>query len=479
MKNNTKNNIQVNSPSAGENNGVLGNTMRNSDGVIDMTQGSPVRLMLSFMIPMLIGNIFQQLYNMVDSMIVGHFVGADALAAIGATGSINWMFFSLCNGLANGVGIVISQYFGAGRDNDVKTAIGNAFYIVAAAALLMGGLGYALARPVLALLGTPDNIIDMSVQYMRICCLGVIAIALYNCIASILRGLGDSRTPLYFLIVASVLNVVLDLVFVCVFHWGVAGAGVATIISQLLSGVGSLTLSIRRNAYFHLTKESFRFNRNIIFQTVRIGVPMAAQSSLIAFSCVILQSVVNSFGSSVVAAFTATSRVEQLVQQPYMSLSTAISTFTGQNIGAGKKDRVRLGASRGLIMILAFTCVMMPLIWIFSHPIIGLFVTDKEVIRLGAHALHLTSPFYFPLSIIYVYRGLLNGAGDAMFSFLNGVTECTGRIAFPKPLTMISQIGVWGIWLGTALTWLLVAIVTFLRYRSGAWKKISLQGRSA
>ena len=241
---------------------------------------------------------------------------------------------------------------------------------------------------VLALLGTPDNIIDMSVQYMRICCLGVIAIALYNCIASILRGLGDSRTPLYFLIVASVLNVVLDLVFVCVFHWGVAGAGVATIISQLLSGVGSLTLSIRRNAYFHLTKESFRFNRNIIFQTVRIGVPMAAQSSLIAFSCVILQSVVNSFGSSVVAAFTATSRVEQLVQQPYMSLSTAISTFTGQNIGAGKKDRVRLGASRGLIMILAFTCVMMPLIWIFSHPIIGLFVTDKEVIRLGAHALH-------------------------------------------------------------------------------------------
>ena len=316
-------------------------------------------------------------------------------------------------------------------------------------------------------------------QYMRICCLGVIAIALYNCIASILRGLGDSRTPLYFLIVASVLNVVLDLVFVCVFHWGVAGAGVATIISQLLSGVGSLTLSIRRNAYFHLTKESFRFNRNIIFQTVRIGVPMAAQSSLIAFSCVILQSVVNSFGSSVVAAFTATSRVEQLVQQPYMSLSTAISTFTGQNIGAGKKDRVRLGASRGLIMILVFTCVMMPLIWIFSHPIIGLFVTDKEVIRLGAHALHLTSPFYFPLSIIYVYRGLLNGAGDAMFSFLNGVTECAGRIAFPKPLTMISQIGVWGIWLGTALTWLLVAIVTFLRYRSGAWKKISLQGRSA
>lgn len=178
MKNNTKNNIQMNSPSAGKNNGVSGNTMRNSDGVIDMTQGSPVRLMLSFMIPMLIGNIFQQLYNMVDSMIVGHFVGADALAAIGATGSINWMFFSLCNGLANGVGIVISQYFGAGRDNDVKTAIGNAFYIVAAAALLMGGLGYALARPVLALLGTPDNIIDMSVQYMRICCLGVIAI---NC----------------------------------------------------------------------------------------------------------------------------------------------------------------------------------------------------------------------------------------------------------------------------------------------------------
>ncbi len=408
-------------------------------GVMDMTQGKPVQLMLAFMIPMLIGNVFQQLYSMVDSMIVGRFVGADALAAVGATGSLNWMFFSLCNGLGNGVG-------------------------------LMGGLGFVFARPVLALLKTPDDIIDMSAGYMQIMCVGVIAVALYNCISAILRGLGDSRTPLYFLIVASVLNVALDLLFVRTFHWGVAGAGVATIISQLLSGIGSLLFSLRRNPLFRLTREAFLPDRNIIWKAVRIGVPMAAQSSLIAFSCVILQSVVNSFGSTVVAAFTATSRIEQLVQQPYQSLSMSISTFTGQNIGARKEDRVQQGVWKSFAMMLVFSCAMIPVMQFGGKAIVGLFVEDDAVIALGAHALRLTSLFYLPLGVIYVFRGLLNGAGDAAFSLINGVTECAGRILFPKPLTLIPQVGVWGIWLGTAFTWTLVAAVTYIRFRTGAWR---------
>ena len=448
-------------------------------GVMDMTQGKPVQLMLAFMIPMLIGNVFQQLYSMVDSMIVGRFVGADALAAVGATGSLNWMFFSLCNGLGNGVGIVISQYFGAGEEDKVRKTIGNACYIIAASALLMGGLGFVFARPVLALLKTPDDIIDMSAGYMQIMCVGVIAVALYNCISAILRGLGDSRTPLYFLIVASILNVVLDLLFVRVFHWGVAGAGIATIISQLLSGIGSLLFSLRRNPLFRLTREAFHPDRDIIWKAVRIGVPMAAQSSLIAFSCVILQSVVNSFGSTVVAAFTATSRIEQLVQQPYQSLSMSISTFTGQNIGARKEERVQQGVWKSFVMMLVFSCAMIPVMQFGGRAIVGLFVEDDAVIALGAHALRLTSPFYLPLGVIYVFRGLLNGAGDATFSLINGVTECAGRILFPKPLTMIPSVGVWGIWLGTALTWTLVAAVTYIRFHSGAWKPDRVHRRSA
>ena len=430
-----------------------GSSSRGS-GVMDMTQGNPVQLMLAFMIPMLIGNVFQQLYSMVDSMIVGRFVGADALAAVGATGSLNWMFFSLCNGLGNGVGIVISQYFGAGEEDKVRKTIGNACYIIAASALLMGGLGFLFARPVLALLKTPDDIIGMSTGYMQIMCVGVIAVALYNCISAILRGLGDSRTPLYFLIVASVLNVALDLLFVRTFHWGVAGAGVATIISQLLSGIGSLLFSLRRNPLFRLTREAFLPDRNIIWKAVRIGVPMAAQSSLIAFSCVILQSVVNSFGSTVVAAFTATSRIEQLVQ----------------NIGARKEDRVQQGVWKSFAMMLVFSCAMIPVMQFGGKAIVGLFVEDDAVIALGAHALRLTSLFYLPLGVIYVFRGLLNGAGDAAFSLINGVTECAGRILFPKPLTLIPQVGVWGIWLGTAFTWTLVAAVTYIRFRTGAWR---------
>lgn len=261
---------------------------------------------------MVVGNVFQQLYNMVDSMIVGRVVGADALAAVGATGSLNFLFFSLCGGMANGTGVVISQHFGAGNHDHVRKAIANAAYIMLVVGTVMGGLGILLSRPVLVLLNTPANILDDAVLYMRIMCAGVLAVALYNCISAILRAVGDSKTPLYFLMVASVLNIVLDLLFVRTFHMGVAGAGIATIISQLLSGVGSLMFALKKNPFFRISRELRRADRDIIWQCTRMGVPLAFQTSLIAISCVALQSVVNTFGSVVVVAFTATSRIEQL-----------------------------------------------------------------------------------------------------------------------------------------------------------------------
>lgn len=444
-------------------------------GVMDMTRGSPVRLMLSFMVPMLIGNVFQQFYNMADSMIVGRFLGADALAAVGATGSLNWMFFSLCSGLSSGIGIVVSQCFGAERQDLVRRMIGSAWYIIAAASLLMGSLGFFLAQDVLTLLGTPENILASATHYMQIICVGTFAVALYNCVAAILRGLGDSKTPLYFLVVASGLNVAMDLLFVCVFRWGVSGAALATVIAQLLSGVGSLVFAAAKNPIFRPSRQWLRLDKDMTLRAVRIGVPMAAQSSLIAFSCVILQGVVNSFGSSVVAAFTATSRIEQLVQQPFMSLSTALSTFAGQNIGAGKQERVREGVRKGFLLMLLFALAMIPLMQLGGRWIVGLFVQEEDVIDLGQKALRLTSWFYLPLGMIYVYRGMLNGAGDAVFSLINGITECAGRILLPEPLTRIPGIDVWGVWLGTALTWALVAVVTAIRYHSGAWKRYAAQ----
>lgn len=443
--------------------------------VKDMTIGKPAGLLLSFMLPMVVGNIFQQLYNLVDSMIVGKFVGADALAAVGATGSLNFLFFSLCGGMANGIGIVISQHFGAGDDSTVKKAIANAAYIMLAVGGGMGVLGVMLSRSVLILLHTPTNILEESVLYMQIMCAGVLTVALYNCVSAILRALGDSKTPLYFLIVASIVNITLDLFFVRALGWGVAGAGAATIIAQFIAGLGSLLFAFFKNPYFKIEKAHRRPEREIVWQCVRMGVPLAFQTSLIAVSCVALQSVVNTFGSVVVAAFTATSRIEQLVQQPYNSLGMAMSTYTGQNIGAGKIDRVRQGYRKGYLIMAIFSLVMLPMAQFGGEFIMKLFVDEAEVISFGAKALRITSWFYLALGSIYVTRGMLNGAGDAVFAVANGVVEMIGRICFARPLTLIPKVGVWGVWLATAMTWLLAGAFSMFRYSQGKWKTASVK----
>lgn len=445
--------------------------------VVDMTKGNPTKLLLSFSLPMVVGNVFQQLYNMVDSMIVGKFVGADALAAVGATGSVNFLFFSLCFGMASGIGIIIAQYFGAGNEAGVKQAIANSAYITIVTSLLMGLTGFLSARPVLAMLNTPENIMADAVLYMQVMCLGVIAVGAYNCISSILRAVGDSKTPLYFLIAASFLNIGLDLLFVRGFYWGVFGAALATIISQVIAGIGCILFAFLKNPYFKLEKEHAELNWGIIWQCTRMGVPLAFQSSLIAVSCVALQSVVNTFGSAVVAAFTATGRIEQVVQQPYNSLGVAMSTYTGQNIGAGKIDRVKLGYKKGCIIMAVFSLLMLPIAQFCGQPIMRLFVDDAEVIALGTQALKITSWFYLSLGAIYVTRGLLNGTGDAVFAFMNGIVEMIGRICFARPLTMIPAIGVWGIWWVTGLTWLITGAFSIIRYFQGKWIfKVKKQG---
>ena len=439
--------------------------------VVDMTKGNILKLLVSFMLPMLFGNVFQQFYNIVDSIIVGQFVGADALAAVGATGSINFLFFSLCNGLANGTGIVVSQYFGAGKDKDARKVVGNAVYIMAASAGLMTFLGITFANPILRALHTPENIIMDSTHYMQVICAGIICISVYNCVSAILRAVGDSKTPLYFLIVSSFINIGLDLLFVRGFNMGCIGAAIATVISQLISGGGCLIFAISTNEYFKISKDEFKFDKWIIHQCTRLGVPLAFQSSLIAFSCVALQSVVNTFGSVVVAAFTATSRIEQVVNQPFNSLGMAMSTFTGQNIGAGKEDRVKTGVKYGVMIMLCSCLLFIPMAQFGGRAIMSLFVKEVEVIEFGAHALRLTSWFYIFLGFIYVCRGMLNGAGDAHFSFINGVVEMLGRICFAKPFTLIPGVGVWGVWLATAMTWFVTGLVSIFRYSQGKWKK--------
>ena len=329
------------------------------NSTVNMTHGNPTGLLLRFAIPMLIGNIFQQLYTLADSVIVGQFLGANALAAIGSTGSVTYLFFSVCNGISSGSSVVTSQYFGAGDDANTKRAIANAAYIMFTTALVMGIAAYLAAPGLLALMATPIEIRADATLYMRMSCIGVPLVAVYNYASSMLRALGDSKTPLYFLIFSCILNIVLDIFCVYNLGLGIFGAALATIIAQVVSGVGCLLYALRTNPYFKLTKEDMRPDKQVIGKSVKLGLPMALQWSLIAISTTALQAFVNTFGTAVMAAFTTTNRIEGLVHMPYGSISAALATYAGQNYGAGDMKRVKEGLKNG--MFLASPLLMMHL----------------------------------------------------------------------------------------------------------------------
>lgn len=444
----------------------------NTKKMLDMTEGTPWRLLMSFTIPMLIGNLFQQLYNMVDSIVVGQYVGANALGAVGATGSINFFFFSFSFGMSAGVGVMVAQYFGARDDDSVKRTIANAIYVICAISLLMSVVGVVFARPILEFLDTPAKILDDAVVYMQVSCAGIVAIAMYNGVSAILRALGDSKTPLLFLIVASVVNVMLDLVFVVAFNWSVFGVALATIIAQIIAAIGCIIYAYRKIDYFKIPRSYYKPDRDLIIKCIKIGVPVSLQNSLIALSCIALQKVVNGFGEVVVSAFTATGRFEQLIQQPFTSLGAAVVTYTGQNIGAGQVDRVKKGFRSASLMCLAFSILMLPVAYFGAEGIMRIFIrgTETDVIRIGMEGLRITAFFYFPLGMIYVSRSILNGAGDTSAAMLNGIVEVAGRVGFAKPLTMVPQIGTMAAWFTTGLTWLITAIISCARYFGGKWK---------
>lgn len=442
--------------------------------VKDMTVGTPYKLLLVFAVPLFIGNIFQQLYNMVDSVIVGRFVSFNALGAIGTTGSLQFFFFSLVSGLSVGIGIIVSQHFGAGNESKVKDTIGNAIWIITGCSILMAFIGFFAARPVLILLRTDAVILDDAVAYLKVTSIGIICTGLYNGVSGILRALGDSKTPLFFLIFASIINVVLDLIFVLVFGWGVVGAGIATAFSQFFSAVTCIIYAYKSNTFFRLGKNNFKFQNSIVKKSLRLGVPVALQNALIAFSLIVLQGIVNSYGAVFTTAFTVISRIETLIQQPFMSLGAAVSTYTGQNLGAGKTDRVVRGFNSACLMNTIFALVIMAVFWLFTPQIVSIFGENAKVMKPAVDGLRITSCFYVFLGLIYPTRNVLNGAGDAMFSLFTGIVECIGRVGFAYPLTLIPFMGSYGVFYATGLTWLLNGLFSLVRYKRGKWKNIHL-----
>ena len=431
---------------------------------VNMTEGSPLKLIVKFAIPMAIGNLFQQLYNLVDSMMVGKLVSANALAAVGASSSVTFLFFALCNGIGSGGGIITSQYFGKDDEKSVKLCISNTAYLMLVFPLIIGTIAFILSKPLLILLETPADILPDAIAYVRVMCVGIMFVSLYNFSSSMLRALGDSKTPLVFLIISCFLNIGLDALFICTFKMGVLGAGIATLIAQLLSGVSCLIYAFKSNPYFKLSKEDLAFDREISWKAIRLGVPLSLQFSLIAISCMALQRVVNSFGPVAVAAFTATNRAEQVIHQPYQTISAALSTFCGQNYGANKKDRVIKGYRQSLLLMVLFSLVMIPVMQFCSTGIVKLFVDEADVIEMGAKALRITSIFYVFLGLIYVVRGVLNGLGDAFFAFLNGIVEVFGRFFVPVFMTSIATIGLWGIWWSVGIVWFISGFTAWLRY---------------
>ncbi len=436
----------------------------NEKYILDMTEGAITRKLIKFAVPLLIGNLFQQVYNIVDSIVVGRHLGKEALGGVGSVGMISFLFFSLCFGLANGIGVIAAKLFGAKKEETLKSAIANSLYVILVSGIIMSLLGFFFAGPVLKIMNTPAENFDYAFTYMRITCGLTIVMAFYNGISAILRALGDSKTPLYFLIVSSVLNVVLDVLFVMELGMGVAGAAYATVVSQFVAAMGSLAFAITKNPYFKLDKSYFKINPAIIKEDVRIGVPMAFQTALISISCAILQALINGYGSNVMAAYTATGKIENIVFQPFASLGTAISTFSGQNLGAKNYDRIKKAVYRAEIMTFILSMLILLAVLLFRADIIGIFVEDKEVISLGSKGLVIASSMYFALGSIYIFRGSLSGMGDVFYSMLNGCMEVGGRVIFALILMNIPGIGFWGVWYTNIFTWILIATVAFLRF---------------
>jgi len=430
----------------------------------DMTTGNPVKLILLFSIPLLIGNIFQQFYSMVDTIIVGRFIGVDALAAVGSTGSMSFLINGFVVGLTSGFAVLVSQKFGAKDEEGLKKAVASALVLALIATGIVTLVSVLLAKPMLHLMNTPDNIIDDANAYIIIIYAGTIATVVYNIIAGILRALGDSKTPLYFLIVASILNIVLDIVFIVNFSMGVAGAAWATIISQGVSGLLCIIYTYKKYKILRLKKEDFKVKSRVYKKHLKIGIPMALQFSITAIGIMTVQGALNVFGSSAIAAYTAASKVLQIVMQPAITFGVTMATYCGQNLGAKNYIRIKEGVKK-CTEISVITSIIAGIILVFGGKFfVGLFIEnpDASILAYAQECLNYSAIFFIPLGLIFIYRNALQGMGESFVPMMAGAFELIARavVAFTLP----SFIGYTGICLADPVAWLSAAIPLGIYY---------------
>lgn len=395
----------------------------------DMTKGSPMKLILGFAVPLLFGLIFQQFYSMVDTIIVGLYLGVDALAAVGATGSVNFLIIGFCMGVCNGFALPIAQEFGAGNAPRLRKYVANSVWLSVIFAVVMTVVVSLLCRPILQLMRTPDNIIDGAYNYIIVIFIGIPVVFLYNITAAIIRSLGDSKTPVIFLIMAAILNIFLDLLLIIVIPMGVAGAAVATVLSQAIAGVCCLVYMCRKFPILHLSKEEWRWSGECVAKLCNMGIPMGLQYSITAIGSVILQSAVNGIGSNAVAAVTAGGKVSMLLVCPFDALGSTMATYGGQNIGAGKLERVGKGLKSCVLLGLAYSVIAAVAIFALGKMMLLLFLKpDETVILANAYDyIRMNSLFYFPLALVNIVRFLIQGMGFSKLAVFAGAFEMLAR----------------------------------------------------
>ncbi|MCR0171495.1 MATE family efflux transporter [[Clostridium] innocuum] len=434
-----------------------------------MTEGVIWKEILLFSIPLLLGNLFQQLYNAVDSVVVGNYIGAQALAAVGSSAPVINLLVSFFMGLAVGAGVIISRYFGARKKEELHIAVHTSLALTFAAGLVMTLIGVLISPYVLQWVGTPSDVMESSVLYLRIYFLGILSVMVYNMGSGILRTVGDSRNPLYFLIVSSVTNIILDMLFVIVFHMGIAGVGWATLIAQTISAVLTMLLLMRTKEEYQVKLKHIRFHKHMLYEIVRLGLPSGLQNAIVSFSNVIVQSNINAFGSLAMAGCGSYTKIDGFAILPVMSYSMALTTFTGQNMGAKKYDRVKQGAKTGILMsVITIVCIS-ALLLMLGPNVLAIFSSDPTVINYGLYMMHVLAPGYIFLAISHAFNGIIRGAGITTVPMIVMVTcWCGLRMAWIlTSVPLFHDIGV--VFMGWPLTWIASALWLFLYYRKGKW----------
>jgi len=435
---------------------------------LNLTKGNPTKLLLRFIAPMLISTIFQQFYNVADTMIVGRYVGADALAAVGTTGNITNLLLMLMGGATSGVSVVVAQIYGSGNTGRMRQSVATSFILVSILAVVLGGLGICLTKPLLRLINVPETVIPNAALYMRIVLAGALASGLYNMSSSLLRAMGDSVTPLVLLLISRVLNVLLNLLFVAKLGLAVAGVAIATVIATAISAVLCMIYGWHKMPMLRFGLKDMKLDLQLTLMIAKIGVPSSLMSSTVNIGMIMIQALVNSFGSTVMAAYTLGLKMESMFNCVSFSLSGALQIFAAQNVGAGDYKRVKEGFRAGLKLALCYVAVAGPCLLIFGKAILGLFVPDDaEVIRIAYQYCSMIAVSYPFVVILITTRNTMHGAGDAMIPFVMGMFELISRFICSYFLSI--PLGYIGVFLGTPLAWITACIVGVVRYRSGKW----------